>query len=142
MRALEEILRQAIKEGKFKDLAGKGQPLKLDENPHEDPETRLANKILANSGFSPAWIEERREIESELERSRIQLRVAHELFGDADSEEDRLNAIEWEKAVDQFREQITALNKRIESYNLDAPLVQLHLAKVDIRAEVDRISSL
>jgi len=142
MRALEEILRQAIKEGKFKDLAGKGQPLKLDENPHEDPETRLANKILVNSGFSPAWIKERREIESELERSRNQLWTARELFREADSEDDRFKTIEWEKAVDRFREQITALNKRIESYNLDAPLVQLHLAKVDIRAEVDRISSL
>jgi len=142
MRALEEILRQAIKEGKFKDLAGKGQPLKLDENPHEDPEKRLANKILANSGFSPAWIEERQEIESELDRSRNQLWTARELFNEADSEEDRLKTIEWEKAVDRFREQITALNKRIESYNLDAPLDQLHLVKVDIRAEVDRVSSL
>ena len=142
MRALEEILRQAIKEGKFKDLPGKGHPLDLDENPLEDPEQRLVNKILANSGFSPAWIEDRREIETELERSRNQLLAARELFGVGGSEEGKLNAIEWEKAVDRFREQITALNKRIESYNLKAPLAQLHLAKVDIRAEVDRISSL
>jgi DnaJ family protein C protein 28 len=142
MRALEEILKQAVKEGKFKDLSGKGQPLDLAENPLEDPEQRLVNKILANSGFSPAWIEDRREIETELERSRNQLRAARELFGEDISEKGHLNAVEWEKAVNRFREEMAALNKRIESYNLEAPLVQLHLVKVDIRAEVDRISSL
>ena len=142
MRALEEILQQAIKEGKFKDLSGKGQPLELNENPLEDPEKRLVNKILANSGFSPAWIEDRREIESELEQSRNQLRAARDLFKEAGSENRHHNMIEWEKALDRFREQVTALNKRIESYNLEAPLLQLHLTKVDIRAEVDRISSL
>lgn len=142
MRALEEIIKQAIKEGKFKDLSGKGQPLDLDENPFEDPEQRLVNKILANSGFSPAWIEDRQEIETELERSRNQLLAAWELFREVDSEEGHPDAIEWKKAVDLFREQMAALNKRIESYNLEAPLVQLHLSKVDIRAEVDRISSL
>ena len=142
MRALEEILQQAIKEGKFKDLSGKGQPLELNENPLEDPEKRLVNKILANSGFSPAWIEDRREIESELEQSRDQLRAARGLFKEAASEDRHHNMIEWEKALDRFREQVTALNKRIESYNLEAPLIQLHLTKVDIRAEVDRISSL
>jgi DnaJ family protein C protein 28 len=142
MKALEEILQRAIQEGKFADLAGKGKPLELYENPHEDPEKRIANKILANSGFLPGWIEERREIEANLKLSRNQLKAARELFLDSDSENKGTELTEWEDALSRFREQMAALNKRIESYNLEAPLIQLHLSKVDIRVEVDRISSL
>ena len=142
MKALEEILQRAIQEGKFADLAGKGKPLELYENPHEDPEKRMANKILADSGFLPGWIEERREIEANLKLSRNQLKAARELFLDSDSKNNCSELAEWENALSRFREQMAALNKRIESYNLEAPLIQLHLSKVDIRVEVDRISSL
>jgi DnaJ family protein C protein 28 len=142
MKALEEILQRAIQEGKFADLAGKGKPLELYENPHEDPEKRIANKILADSGFTPGWIEERREIEANLKLSRNQLKAARELFLDSDSKNNCSELAEWENALSRFREQMAALNKRIESYNLEAPLIQLHLSKVDIRVQVDRISSL
>ena len=42
---IEEQIRRAIQEGKFDDLPGKGKPLKLDENPFEESEWRMANKI-------------------------------------------------------------------------------------------------
>ena len=43
--SIEEIIRRAIQEGKFDDLPGKGEPLQLDDNPHEDPEWRAAHHI-------------------------------------------------------------------------------------------------
>ena len=46
-------------------MEGEGKPLTLKENPLEDPEWRLANKILADSGFAPGWIQKRREIEDD-----------------------------------------------------------------------------
>ena len=36
-RVIEEQLRKAREEGKFDHLRGHGQPLRLDENPFEDP---------------------------------------------------------------------------------------------------------
>ena len=66
MPNIEEQIRRAQEGGQFDDLPGKGKPLRLDENPHEDPEWRLAHQILRNGGFSLPWIEMWREIEAEL----------------------------------------------------------------------------
>jgi DnaJ family protein C protein 28 len=51
-----------MEQGEFDDLPGKGQPVDTSENPFEDPELRLAHRMLRNAGFAPAWIEERKDI--------------------------------------------------------------------------------
>ena len=50
-RSADEAIRKAMEEGKFDNLPGKGKPLKLDEDPFEDPEWRLANKMLKEGGY-------------------------------------------------------------------------------------------
>ena len=55
--SIEEIIRQAMQEGKFDDLPGKGKPLNLDQNPHQDPDWRVAHHLLKSAGFSLPWIE-------------------------------------------------------------------------------------
>ncbi|MEA3440806.1 MAG: DUF1992 domain-containing protein [Chloroflexota bacterium] len=57
MTGIEEHIRRAMEEGKFDDLPGKGKPLRLDHNPHEDPQWRTAYRMLRNSGFTLPWIE-------------------------------------------------------------------------------------
>ena len=76
MSDIEEHIRRAIEEGKFKDLPGQGKPLQLDENRYENPEWRLAHHLLRSSGFTLPWIERRKEIENELEAARAGLRRA------------------------------------------------------------------
>jgi Domain of unknown function (DUF1992) len=51
----------------FDDLQGKGEPVHLSVNPFEDPEMRLAYRMLRSAGFAPSWIEERKDIDSEFE---------------------------------------------------------------------------
>ncbi len=36
--AIDQIIQQAIQDGAFENLPGKGKPLNLDDNPHVDPE--------------------------------------------------------------------------------------------------------
>ena len=59
-RNLDEQIRQAIARGDFDNLPGKGKPLDLSENPHEDPGWRMAYRILKENGYTLPWIETRR----------------------------------------------------------------------------------
>lgn len=96
----ERRIREAMEEGAFEHLDGKGKPLDLEENPFEDPSLRMAHRLLRNNGFAPEWIEQGKEIEAERDR----LRKSGESI-----------------SVDERRLLIAALNRRILSYNLKAP---------------------
>jgi DnaJ family protein C protein 28 len=59
----ERKIQEAMEEGRFENLPGKGQPLRLDEDPFVPPHMRLPNKILKDAGVRPEWIELSLEIE-------------------------------------------------------------------------------
>ena len=61
-KIVEERIRKAIQKGEFSDLAGAGQPLKLEEDRHIVEELRLAHKILKNAECLPPEIELKKEI--------------------------------------------------------------------------------
>ena len=60
----EERIKTALSKGEFEDLKGKGKPLSLDENPHVPEDSRMAFKILKNSGYVPEEISLNKEIRS------------------------------------------------------------------------------
>jgi hypothetical protein len=97
----ERKIREALREGAFDQLDGTGEPLDLRENPFEDPAQRMAHRLLRNNGFAPAWIEESREIDQEVQR----LRNAF----------DRIDPDERKRRVD-------AVNRRIAAFNLKTPV--------------------
>src|SRR2546423_15136008 len=70
---IDQKIREAMEQGEFDNLAGAGQPIDLSENPFEDPGWRTAHRLLRNAGFAPAWIEERKDIEFEIDAARNQL---------------------------------------------------------------------
>lgn len=74
--SIDEIIRQAMEEGKFDDLPGKGKPLNLDQDPHEDPDWRVAHHMLKSAGFSLPWIERLKEIQVEIDQARQVLEQA------------------------------------------------------------------
>src|SRR5580692_2647766 len=94
----ERKIREAMSEGAFDNLTGKGRPLNLEENPYEDPSLRMAHRLLRNNGFAPAWVEEGKDLEQEIDLA------ARELASKG--------------YVDRFREQIAAINRRILTHNL------------------------
>lgn len=102
----EKSIREAIEKGEFDNLPGKGQPLDLSENPFEDPDLRSVHRLLRNAGFAPAWLEERKDIESQFELARTTLSRAWRLYG---SNGVSANEDAWERNVREFRTKLEEL---------------------------------
>ncbi|MCI0521589.1 MAG: DUF1992 domain-containing protein [Chloroflexi bacterium] len=134
----EEQIRRAMEEGQFDNLPGKGQPLKLEDNPFADPEWSLAHDALRKGGFTLPWIETRREIEAELAEARAALRGAWEWRQSAAQDyAPHFIQGEWQRARRQFEQRIAAINRRIAAYNLEAPLAQLQRLPVQAERELE-----
>ena len=140
--SVEKIIRRAMQDGKFDDLPGKGKPLQLDQNPHEDPEWRAAHYILKTGGFSLPWIESLNEIETNLLNARSELTQAWRWRKGANGDqiESQLFERQWERSVDTFQEQIESINKQIRSFNLEVPNVRFQLLLLNADQEIERIT--
>lgn len=107
----ERKIREAMDDGAFEPLDGTGAPLRLEENPYEDPAQRMAHRILRNNGFAPAWIEDGKEL---------------------DMEAGRLRAERGQLGEEEFRTRAAALNRRIEIYNLKTPVAAAQRMKISV----------
>ncbi len=58
----EKKIREAMDNGEFDDLPGKGKPLHLEDDSHIPQDIRLSHKILKNAGCLPPELEMRKEI--------------------------------------------------------------------------------
>ena len=141
-QSVEESIRQAMQDGKFDNLPGKGKPLRWDENPNEDPEMALAHHVLKSAGYTLPWIETRRTIEADLEQARAALRRNWNWRGGelAQGHPPAQVDAEWQRALEAFRTQVAVINKRIFSYNLEVPSESLQRSQVNTEKEIEAIS--
>jgi DnaJ family protein C protein 28 len=137
-RGIDEIIAQAMREGAFDNLPGKGKPLDLADDANVDPEWKMAYHLLKQNGFVPEFIEQRQLIETELGKARQALQRTFswrateiERGGDA-----QLAEKEWEKAKTLFVSKVEELNKSIASYNLTIPTPSLFRNRIDLQAEL------
>jgi DnaJ family protein C protein 28 len=137
---IDQRIREAMEQGEFDDLPGKGKPVDTSENPFEDPELRLAHRILRNAGFAPSWIEERKDIEAELEIARNQLSKAWMILKKAQRSENEKGAgVRWDKALNSFTQQVAELNGRIILWNLKVPASGFQRTLIDAEQEIERV---
>jgi DnaJ homolog subfamily C member 28 len=144
MPNIEEMLRQAMADGKFDNLPGKGKPLHLDDsNPYTKPEWELAYHMLKDAGYSLPWIESQHEIDTDLESARRELRLAYEHFQAIMSEPSHSSSdtSDWERSQLAFKEKLEALNKRIRSINLQVPNARFQRPVLSFDVEIQRITS-
>lgn len=134
----EKSIREAIEKGEFDNLPGKGQPLDLSENPFEDPDLRTVHRLLRNAGFAPAWIEERKDIETQFELARTTLVRAWRLYRPDGTSP---NAAAWERNVAEFRSKAGELRQRVHVYNLKAPATIFHKRQLDAEALIAEIKT-
>lgn len=142
-RSIDEIIRNAIEEGKFDNLAGSGRPLNLNDNPFVDREWQMAFKMLEEQGFGLPWMEKRQEIEQGLGRAREKLaRTWHWHQKQIQGEKANLFLAqqEWKKAVRLFEETCAKLNRQIDDYNLEVPGSNLQRRRIDPAGEVAEIT--
>lgn len=100
---VEEQIQEAMAQGKFDNLPGRGRPLDLSQDPFE--QDWLVHHILKNANVLPEWAELRRAIQADLA---------------------------WLKAHSEHPERwerIQLLNRRIERYNLLVPSLDLQLPR-------------
>ena len=141
-RSIDEQIRQAIQRGEFDNLAGKGKPLDLNENPYEDPGWRLAYRLLKENGYTLPWIETRRNIELDFERALKSLQQSWDWRKNAVGRRGLVHAErEWQQALQTFREEISKLNRRIRDYNLEIPSNQFQRRSINIEQEIAKITT-
>ncbi|MDI6814293.1 MAG: DUF1992 domain-containing protein [Desulfitobacteriaceae bacterium] len=128
MRWVEELIRQAIEQGEFDHLQGKGKPLHWDEDPFTPPDLQLAYHLLRSNGFTLPWIETRRELLAEIEQLRTTIAKLRAGTG---------GSVLGERQKAILSKRIDELNQRIRSYNIHAPLERFHLPILDHKTELE-----
>jgi DnaJ family protein C protein 28 len=132
--SIDEIIRQAMQEGKFDDLPGKGKPLNLELHPHQDPEWRVAHHLLKSAGFSLPWIEHLGEINDGLEQAQQSLSRSWIW-----QQREKSNQADWQLAINLFKERVQVINDQIRVYNLEVPNPRFQVQLIDPELEVERI---
>ena len=128
---VSEQIEEAMERGEFKNLPGKGKPLKLDTNPFLTPQVRMANQLLKENGFAPRWIELKKEIKQEkaqLERLLINLKARRErLAAFIERQPHRQAAVsrsfenERARGIARYSDKLENLNRKIQRVNLLMP---------------------
>ena len=111
-------IQEAMEEGAFENLSGRGRPLPLDDDPFEDPSLRMAHRLLRNNGFAPAWVEEAKDLERAIETAQQDLGRGLGLAA--------------------FRARIDEINRWILAHNLKPPSTLFHMRPVDAEALIGR----
>ncbi len=63
----EKRIKEAIREGQFDNLPGKGKPLVFEDDSMIPQDLRMAYKILKNAGFIPPELQTEKEIKNALD---------------------------------------------------------------------------
>ncbi len=115
-RKAESAIQEAMDEGLFDNLPGRGKPLVWD-TAHDD-EHWLANHLLKNAGYVPAWIEDAKWIAQE--REALKEAIARLARDPAPSV----------RRTEALRVRASALNRRIDSFNLSVPIDRLQVPRL------------
>ncbi|HJP29412.1 MAG TPA: DnaJ family domain-containing protein [Candidatus Latescibacteria bacterium] len=75
-RSLDQLLAEAAQDDVVQRLPGKGRPIDLGDYLHADPESRVANKLLADHNVIPQPLQDRREAEKLAELAEIDAAAA------------------------------------------------------------------
>jgi DnaJ family protein C protein 28 len=131
---VERKIQEAMENGAFDNLPGRGKPLPLNTNPYLEPGQELAFGLLQNNGFAPDWIERDQAIRQELEMARRQLGRAWQQY-----RTDPAYEAAWQRAVDRFARQLEKLNRQIDDFNLIVPVLSCQRCRLRLARELRRI---
>jgi hypothetical protein len=156
-RRIFERTRDAIEEaaatGFFSNLPGSGRPLdfSFEDNPFIPSGMLASYRLLRNAGFALPWIEDRKEIDrrrSDLDQQlaaqvnwiRSYLtRLARMPAYLRPSRWARLNA-SHQDFLARFGRSIDSLNRKIDIYNLKAPVMTLQVPRYDRERAIRHLS--
>ncbi|GBB92154.1 hypothetical protein RclHR1_19710003 [Rhizophagus clarus] len=122
---VENRIQEAMTAGEFKNLSYHGKPLPEDpndRNPYLDRTEFLLNRIVQRQGSAPAWIEYKKDVDSEIYLFRQRIRESWLRYANANKIDPHNRNISWENDQTSYYEKtIKKLNSRLRSYNTIAP---------------------
>jgi DnaJ family protein C protein 28 len=139
-------IRDAMEEGRFDDLPGKGKPLNLDVDLSVPPEQRMAMRLMREANLLPDWIQLDKEIRQRQERIRTKTEAyAQRREADLERAGDQSPAL---RLVDGRRDdfliyaakELRDLNRAIDRFNLIVPALsrqRLRLKLPTVLAELE-----
>ncbi|HAA09133.1 MAG TPA: DUF1992 domain-containing protein [Syntrophomonas sp.] len=143
---VENQILKAQQEGKFDNLPGAGQPLKLEENPFEPADMRMAFKILKDNDFAPRWIELGKEIDADLRSfwAEVDYFRRYTLM----MTEHSVNSLTWrryqrkkESFYYECRLKLEKISKKILDYNLHCPTFRLGRSNITVEEEMSKVTN-
>jgi DnaJ family protein C protein 28 len=143
--SVEQQITEARERGEFDNLRGRGQPLRLDNNPFAKDKA-LAYSLLKNNHMAPPEIERGKEIDEELKQAdalvtrlrfqRDKLSRRRTIFESEQRSYDLLVA----NTAQRYREMLGAINRRILSLNIISP-PDFHRKRIDIESKMQAFHS-
>lgn len=138
---ISQRIEEAMRDGQFDNLRGKGKPLNPSPDPHIPPDMQMANSLLKNNELVPAWISDRNAVLAAVETMRAKIRRAVADYAtarkSAATAQDRaLVDTRWQAQLSALREEVRALNRRIELQNFKQPVSFLEIYKLRLDDEV------
>ncbi|MCC7020341.1 MAG: DUF1992 domain-containing protein [Ardenticatenales bacterium] len=138
---IDRAITEAAERGAFDDLPGKGKPLAFDTEVDDD--MWLANHMLKGQGFRPAWIDRAQEIAAEVKAisARVDRFVADWTGAGAAANATAARDAAVARVSAEITDRITALNRKIDTHNIDVPnghLQRRRVAAADVIAELRR----
>jgi len=133
--SVERRITEAIENGEFDDLLGRGEPLSLKALAQDE---NLAHRLLVDNGFALPWIETRNQMDEDWAGAVKRLSQRLEWLRSRETSE---GSASWARAMEVFGLEIQELNRRIDDYNLSVPLAQFQRLRLDADSEIQRLTS-
>ncbi len=134
---IDERIEEAMRQGVFDNLPGKGKPLRMDDNPNEPSDMRMANKLLKDNDLTPAWIADRKALLAEIDALRAEMRRQW----DWARIDPTRRATNWNHLVAQWEARMANINRRILDLNLIQPVAIKEILHLRLEHELTRIDA-
>lgn len=136
-------IEEAMRNGAFDNLRGKGKPLNLQRNPFVPEEMEMAYSIMQENDIAPGWILDRKETQRAIDhfRARISAGVQAHLTALQTAKDASMRgriAEQWHRQLRQWETDLGELNRRIGLQNIKQPLPHLEIFKLRLDEELAR----
>jgi DnaJ family protein C protein 28 len=140
-KSIEGAIQDAMAAGAFKNLPGEGKPLKFSRQEQAlAGDSWLGFKMLENGGYVPEWLNQGKDIETDLEALAL-LDRNHQEYCDS-----ARTAADWERfapSCDRLRaryeERARELRKKQDKFNLDAPGMRTQRPAIWVEYHLERL---
>src|SRR5690606_25944022 len=105
---------------------------------------QMAFRLLKNNDLVPSWIADRKEMLRAVEQWREQFQgivgQAHTAWVAAGSDQRRVQIREsWARWIARWEDEITEINRRINTHNLMQPITHLEIYKLRLDDELRKV---